>query len=171
MDLNSNITNEQTTFIKQMSSSLLQNLSQYNPLFAELLSAIQTQSLSGVPINPYEKLKYDLFGKGYVFKTINDIKSPDTFNLEDLTEKINQIADQCTQSSLSAVSAFSIKAQEQTSEPLSFNLLENDFIDINLARKNIEISEIVRSITIEQIKKEPIEIAKKLINHFVEINK
>ena len=44
--------------------------------------------------------------------------------------------------------------------------LEKDVVDEELSRKNIEFSEVVRSISIEDIETRPKEIAKLLLSHY-----
>jgi hypothetical protein len=165
---------QSSTFFQQLSGKFLENISKSSPIFAEMLSAAaRMQELSGVPSTPYEKMKYDLFGKDYTFKTIDDIPDPENFNLDALTESIKQISKQLAQTTLSAASGFQIQQENinpENVQSLTFEMPEY-LIDKNLARKNIEFSEIVRSLTVERLKEQPVEIAKKLVAHFAEMYK
>lgn len=170
-----------SSFFKQLSGSLLDKFAQSSPTFAQLLSATaMMQSLSASPLPPYEQMKKNLFGEDYKFKTIKDIPSPEGFNLATLTDSLHKISKQFQQTTLSAVDMLSMQLQDPTFEGInnlegmnSYNpdSSENNIIDINLARKNIEFSEIVKSLTVEQLKEQPVEIAKKLVAHFVEMYK
>lgn len=167
-----------SSFFKQLSGSLLEKFAQSSPTFAQLLSTAATmQSLSGSPLPPYEQMKKDLFGEDYKFKTINDISAPEDFNLKTLTESLHKISKQFQQAALSSTSYVAEQLESPSIEGLgnleglSYSVPENSFIDLNLARKNIEFSEIVRSLTVDQLKEQPVEIAKRLVAQFVEMYK
>jgi hypothetical protein len=162
-----------TTILQQISSGLLQKY----PALTELLSAASNiQELSSIPITPYERMKYDYFGKDYVFKTIDDIETPETFNLPEITEQINNISDQLALTTLSAASAFQTQQEKAIQENnsdinnLSFYISEIN-IDKDLARKNIEFSEVIRSLTMQHIEQQPVETAKKILSHYVKLYK
>lgn len=167
-----NFTPEQTSLFSQLSGSLFDKLSRNSPMFAQMLSAAQAmQELSAAACHPYEKMKIDLFGKDYKFPTIDDIEVPNDFNLDVLTEGIKRISKQIQTTSLSSVSAFAGFASDTENnsiENFNINIPENT-ISPDLARKNIEFSEIVKSLTVDRLKEQPLEIAKKLISHFEQL--
>jgi hypothetical protein len=169
--------NETSLFFKQLSSDLLSRFAEHSPLFAELLSTIQTQSLSGVPVNQYDKIKYNFFGPEYEFKTINDIEAPEKFNLNEITDNIKNASKQLNLITLSAAQAFQVYAESEPVIPelssvsfnASFDQSLEKIINVDLTRKNIQFTEVVRSMTLEQIENQPVETAKKLLSHFVEL--
>jgi hypothetical protein len=125
----------------------------------EILSSLQ--SLSGVPIHPYERLKYDLFGKNYVFKTINDIEAPKDFNVETYTQQLTGITEQTHQMSLSSLSAFNASMQTGTLTA-EMPLLPPDTI-----RHNLEFVEIVKSISLDEVQRNPVQVAQKLTSYYI----
>ncbi|NBW58711.1 hypothetical protein EBR43_13240 [bacterium] len=54
-----------TLIFQQLSAAIQERFPEFTT--TDLLSTIQ--NLSSVPVHPYERLKYDMFGKDYTFKT------------------------------------------------------------------------------------------------------
>lgn len=168
------------TVFQQISSSFgsfFEQNAQGDSSFAKLLSAAQAvQELSGIPVHPYERMKYELFGEGHKFKTIDDISIPENFNLKSLTESLHEVSHQFRDTTLSAASAFATYAESTSG--INFDLANMSYdtpqftsLEIDLAKKNIEFSEVVKSLTVDQIKAQPLEIAQKLVSHFVTLYK
>lgn len=183
MNLPSNIDvnpDQISSLFKQLSGSLLDKFAENSPVFAQMLSAAAImQSLSGNASHPYEQMKRNFFGENYQFKTINDLKAPESFNLDTITLSLQKISKQLAQTTLSSASSTSMQVEStdiqnlENLENFSFNPAEHNLIgvDVDLARKNIEFSEIVKSLTVDQLRAQPVEIAKKLIAHFAEMYK
>lgn len=159
------------TLIRELSSALVEKL---NVTTAELLSALN--SLSGVPIHPYERLKYDYFGDvNYKFKTIDDIEPPKDF---------------CINTCISSLTSITQKQQEQFNTKLQYidqihdmpniehaftSLSSTDtqdhfIVDVEQTKNFIEFNEILRTIPVESITQEnSLEIAHKILNHYTSI--
>lgn len=152
----------------QLSSFLEGKL--HNLTFAQILSAIQ--SLSGVPVHPYEQAKYKYFGKDYHFPTIQDIPIPIDFHYQTITQSLSNIVDHTYMSGMSALSAAEIKmkeAFEQGLPPKKSDLENIAVLDEHIIKKNIEFSEIVKSISLSDIETRPIEVAQKLLSHYTKM--
>lgn len=158
------------TTLQQLSSILQDKLQ--NCTFADILSSLQ--SLSGLPVHPYEQLKFKYFGKDHQFQTINDISVPTDFNQKTNAKELTEIFNQTQQAGLSALSALEIKIKEVTDnpDPENFNRMniENTtLIDENTIKNNIQFTEIINSISLDDINVKPVEVAQKLLSHYVEL--
>jgi len=178
IELSNNV--QEQNFTNTLSSDSLSfntDLTALQNSFEQLLSTIQI--FEEIPKHPYERLKYDLFGKDYTFLTINDLSASDDFDLEKSIEqikKVSKLTEKSTQRSLSGLEAFikshdtkSIKVSSLEEFLLQQKELEKDVVDEELSRKNIEFSEIVRSISFEDIETRPKEIAKLLLSHYTNL--
>jgi len=145
--------------------NLPKQLEEYSTI-ADLLSAMR--SLSGIPHHPYDRTKYELFGPDYKFKTINDIPKPDVFDVEETAKGIKEVSQTITQTALSGVSALDAFLQKDMS--LFTNNIES-VIPEDLIRKNFEMTEVIKSLTVEDIKQRPVEIAQKLTSYFIDLYK
>lgn len=144
-----------TTALLQLSSALQEKLSLLTN--SNLLSAIR--QLSAVPVHPYERVKHDLFGKDYIFKTVNDIEQPTDFcpntYLCQLTG-ISQKTEQMSQYALLSV------------ENIKPNLLETSInLEPEFLKKNIEFVEIIKTIDLKDIQTKPQELVQKLTSFYI----
>lgn len=147
------------------SHNLPKQLQEYNTI-ADLLSSMRT--LSGIPTHPYERTKYQIFGPDHKFLTIDDIPKPENFSVEDIAKQLQNISHDFTQTALSGVSALDTYLQKDTS---LFVDTIGEIIDPELVKKNFIFTEVVKSLTVEDIKSRPVEIAQKLTSYFVELYK
>lgn len=147
-----------STLFQQLSATLQQRFD--DGTFATILSSLQ--ELSSVPIHPYERLKYDLFGKDYTFKTIDDIETPTDFNLETCTCQLTSITQQTHDMSLSSLSAFNTAVQTGTLTGEQIPLLPPDTI-----RHNLEFVEIVKTLSLHDVQTKPMEVAQKLTSYYI----
>jgi hypothetical protein len=161
---------DQTTILG-LSAFLLEKL---NITSAELLSALN--ELSGVPVNPYERLKYDYFGKDHVFPTIDDIEVPEAFCLHTCINSLSSTY-QLQQQTLSAHSqhlenfechshlgnAFATLSSTKEGEPIFV-------VDKEKVKSYIEFHEVASSIPINSVNSSNyIEIAQKLLTQYNKI--
>lgn len=156
------------TTVQQLSSYLEGKIHNYT--FAEILSSLQ--SLSGVPVHPYEQAKYKYFGKDFHFPTINEIPFPVDFNYNTYTRELSSIFDHTNLVALSALSALgdSIQNLQSTDGVLSRADIENVIItDENIIKNNIKFTEAVKSISLSDIETKPIETAQKLLSYYVKM--
>lgn len=144
-----------TTALLQLSSALQERLSLLTN--SDLLSAIR--ELSAVPIHPYERIKYDLFGKEYNFKTINDLEQPIDFCPNTYLCQLTGISQKTEQMSLCALSSI------QNTKP---SLLETCIsLEPEFLKKNIEFVEIVKTIDLKDIQTKPQELVQKLTSFYI----
>jgi hypothetical protein len=147
------------------SHHLPKQLQEYETI-ADLLSAMRT--LSGVPTSPYDRAKYQIFGPDHKFLTIDDIPKPENYSVEDITKQLQGISQDFRQTALSGVSALDTFLQKDTS---LFADTLGGVIDPEFVKKNFIFTEVVKSLTLEDIKSRPIEVAQKLTSYFVELYK
>jgi hypothetical protein len=144
-----------STILLQLSSSIQSKLTNSN--FLCLLSAIK--ELSAVPFHPYEKIKYNLFGKDATFKTINDIELPNNFCPLTYTHKMTALGAKTNQMSLCALSGL---------KNIESKYLETAItVDTETLKRNIEFVEIVKTINIKDINTKPIELMQKLTSYYI----
>jgi hypothetical protein len=173
MDLFNNLDEQtKTTIIQTLSANILKYAENNNTMLVDLLSATRTMTLSGIPLSPYERLKRKYFDPKYVFKTINDVEIVEDTDSEELQKSIKKFNKTLNAASLSSLSAAQINANNITNYSLSS--LNNEFdyvIDHNLVRCNIQYSEVISSMTLEQMENDPVETTKKLVTHYKTIYK
>jgi len=161
---------DQTTILG-LSAFLLDKL---NITSAELLSALN--QLSGVPIHPYERLKYDYFGKDHVFPTIDDIEVPEAFCLQTCIGSLTGIS-QKHQDVLAEHSPYINDFEQHEHLGNAFASLSTTVngdpifvVDNEKVKKYIEFHEIARSIPIDSVNSSNyVEIAQKLLTHYNKI--
>lgn len=146
------------TALQQLSGALQQKLSHFQFTAADLLSAVR--ELSAIPIHPYERLKYNLFGKEYTFPSINDLKTPENFCPNSYLCQLTAISEKTNQMGLCALSSMQ--------QNLSASLFEfPTIIEPNFLKKNLEFVEIVKSISVADIQARPVEIMQKLTSYYI----
>ena len=145
-----------TTALTQLSGFLQNKLQNTN--FLSLLSAYS--ELSAIPFHPYEKIKYDLFGKDYKFQTINDIEQPKDFCLATHTSRLTAISERTKQQTINTVASLS---------NIDSRTLENTmYVDPEILKRNIEFVEVVKTIDINDIQTKPIELMQKLTSFYIQ---
>jgi hypothetical protein len=144
-----------TTLINQLSAQIQERFQQIISN-SELLSAIQ--ALSAAPSHPYERIKYQLFGEDYKFPTINDVEIPQDF---DPTTYARELSGKVMQTQIATLSGLSGLDVNTVINPNDFTL------PIATAKHNIQFMEIVRNLTMEDVQKDPFELARKLTSYYV----
>jgi hypothetical protein len=145
-----------STILNQLSAQVQQR---FNEVISNssLLSAMQ--ALSGAPAHPYERLKYDLFEKDYKFPTIEDIETPNDFDSKTYMCELTSCSHKTQQAALSGLKQEQIQLK-------SVNL-ENLTIPTETLKHNLEFIELVRSISLEELQKDPVNLAKKLTSYYI----
>lgn len=154
------------TFLQELSSALISKL---NVTASELLSALD--GLSGAPVHPYERLKFDYFDTDYQFKTINDIEVPKDFCIHTCIACLTS-ANERQQALDSEHYEHLDNFQNHADLGHAFATLSGDqfIVDGERTKKFIEFHEIVRTIPVESITREnSLEIAHKLLSHYTSI--
>jgi hypothetical protein len=150
----------------------------------EMTSAITT-SLTSVPVHPYEKLIYEYLGPDYKSKQIQDYSIPDSFNPFTSTKELRIIAEANQQLQMTQMAILSAEATNPTfdgtfatenlnnafAEPVNTSDSKQQFVinEVKL-KEHLEFIEMVKSIPVDYILKNPLEVAKKMISEFVRIH-
>ena len=131
------------------------------------LSALN--SLSSIPLHPYDRLKYDLYGPEYKdvkFKTIDEIPSPSSFAPEEMLQAVTNKTQSIQRTLL----------ENLNNEPNQFtntvlNTVSGDKIipNIDMHKKHIEFVELIRQIPVdvELTTEQILDYSKKIISSFV----
>ena len=132
-------------------------------------------SLTSTPFHPYEKLKYMyLDQQGLSAKNIDDLPPVSAFNLAEATVQLTSINQRVVDDYLTRVpglTGVSVFDNPQIGNIFA-TLSANEYVVNEQAlTKHLEHIELVRHVTAEQIDKNPIEVAQKLINHFIQTYK
>jgi hypothetical protein len=146
------------TIAETISSTIQQILTSYNTI--PEITAIKT--LSSAPIHPYEILKQQYFSEDYVFKTIEDLPLPETFNP---IENLNTLT-QLQQNSIATIqnNLSSIKL----APGVLFYTASGNEVAVNTAKQQnfIELLEIIKQIPINNLSDEQILTTTKKLLHF-----
>jgi hypothetical protein len=135
-----------------LTASLLQKLD--NVTEGQLLSALE--SLSAMPASPYEQMKVKYFGRDYVFPSIKNLETPTNFDPRTCYGELTGIADSINVECGVMLSAF----------PETY---DSDYVEFNqeIVKKGLEFTELVKTMTIDDINTKPVEMAKKLTTYFI----
>lgn len=159
-------------FFQGLDMSLLNRLSALAPDKFEKLTQTnlfsQISALSGMPMDPWERIKWQYLGKDFKYPTIEEIPSPINFDTQHCVCCLSSIAADMTNSTIQKVSSFTNSTTGILLEPLTG-------IDLNLNEKYIKssiiITELVRSIPMSEIYARPYETAAKILNYYIGLNK
>jgi len=116
--------------------------------------------LSGAPLHPWERLKWEYFGDDYKFPTIEEIEpAPITFDSAHCSCCLSAIGNDYNQTLISQTSAL-------TTIPLTGIQMEMDPEHI---KKSITFIEVIKTMTPEIIETRPIETAQKVVNYYLKL--
>lgn len=149
------------TLLQVLSGTLLERL---NVSPEELLSAFN--AISAMPVHPYEQAKYELFGSGQKFKTFQDIEVPESFTIETAKAELSSFSQNQDTSIMATLSAESLKHPEGIDTHKEIQIIDRD-----LAKKNIIFTEVIRTLTFDEIHADPEGVAKKVLSYYLSINK
>jgi hypothetical protein len=135
-----------------------------------LPSLTALRALSAVPFHPYERLKYNMYGPDYkniVFKTINEIPTPENFDFPQAYLQITQL-NKKIQDTLS---------HNLTCEPhLRCDTLLNTIsgneviLKVDKQREQIEFLEMIKSMELKEATHEQLQdYAKKIISEYMKM--
>lgn len=143
-------------------TSLVQNaLNQLSN--SPLLTALE--SLSGIPVHPYDRLKYSLYGDDFKFKTLDDIPAPVNFvpldNLQAVIEKSKQINE----------ALLPLLNNSQGDDTTLFDQLTGSALLDNEKQKNhIEFVEMIRQMPTDISDDKLTDYAKKILEQYLNLN-
>ena len=135
-----------------------------------LLSALN--SLTAIPLHPYDQLKFDIYGPEYKdikFKTIDEIPAPINFVPEQVVQTVTDSIQKINNNLLTSLE----RPIEQTTNTI-LNTVSGDQIisNINMQKKHIEFIELIKQIPVGELTNEQIDIcSKKIILQFIETYK
>lgn len=147
-------------------SAVIQNLFEQTNL-TSTLSALN--ALSSLPLHPYDRLKYDIYGPEYKdikFKTVDDIPTPVNFTPEVMLQAVVEKTQSLQKTLLENID----RGPELFTNTI-LNTVSGDKIipNIDMHKKHIEFIELIRQIPVgtnlsnEQI----LNYSKKIISEFV----
>jgi len=152
--------------VQSLSSTIIEKLGITNTMF---LSAVD--SLSSVPIHPYDRLVHEHFGPDYIFPTIDDIPMPMDFCIRTTISKLTSI--NAKQKEIHDTHYAEMEnLHDHTHIGNAFATLQDGtfVVDNDQVKKYIEFHEIVKSIPVERINSfEAPLIAQKLLHHYTNI--
>lgn len=158
-------------YLQGVDQTLLDRLSAFSPKTVErltntaLFSAIQ--SLSGMPIDPWERYKWMYVGKDYKYPTIDELPLPeeyiDSYTYVQQVSTISKAMFDTTMQKVSALSSVDINSLSHQNPETC--------IDPFYAKNQIIFAEVVRSIPLEKFYSEPIETAQKILSFYIDLHK
>lgn len=153
------------TLTPEMSTAIEKLLNQTS--LGSTLSALN--SLSSIPLHPYDRLKYDLYGPEYKdikFKTIDEIPVPADFTPEVMFQEVTNKTQSLQQTLLENVDR---KPELFTNTIL--NTVSGDRIipNIEAHKKHIEFLELIRQIPVGEnfTNEQLLDFSKKIIFEFI----
>ncbi len=154
-----------TSITPEMSAAIQNLLDQTN--LTSALSALNT--LSGAPLHPYDRLKYDLYGPEYKdkkFKTVDDIPAPTNLTPEVMLQAVVEKTQSLQRTLLENIDR---KPEQYTNTIL--NTVSGDKIipNIDMHKKHIEFVELIRQIPVgaELTNEQILDYSKKIISEFI----
>jgi len=161
-------------YYKGFDTALLQRLSAIAPEAVErftqtaLFSA--AQSLSGQPVNPYERLKLKYFGPDYKFPTLHDVEVPEDFDPETYGQFIIDYQKDFTNTMQQNISGYHTVAASPCS--IDVKLRELSAFDTftlpdEMIKNNIRFNEFIQTVTMNDIYNNPYETNEKIITFYV----
>lgn len=159
-------------FFEGLDMTVLNRLSALAPEKFEKLTHTslfsQITALSGMPMNPWERIKWQYLGKDFEYPTIDKIPMPCDFSAANCIMSLSSIAADMTHTTTQKVSSFTSSTTGLLIEPVTG-------VDFNMDEKHIKssiiITELVRSIPMSDIYTKPYETAAKVLNYYIELNK
>jgi hypothetical protein len=127
----------------------------------ELLSAINT--LSALPVHPYDQAKYELFGPEHTFKTFQEIEIPENFNITTIKQKLSSHSQKYYNTVQTTLSAYNDNFEDVAAHK------ETNILNQEIAKKNIVFSEAIRTLTLNEINADPEGVAKRVISFYLNL--
>jgi hypothetical protein len=149
----------------EMSAAIQNILDQTNLTLT--LSALNT--LSSIPLHPYDRLKYDVYGPEYKdikFKTIDEVPIPTNFTPEEMLQGVINKTQSIQRTLLENID----RSPEQFTNTI-LNTVSGDKItpNVDMHKKHIEFVELIRQIPVsaELTNQQILDYSKKIISEFV----
>jgi len=173
MDQNTLINELSTTMAFHLSAfesqefvDIIDNLGSLTHAVTSLEESVHAM-LSGIPVHPYERIKYDYFGPDYQFKTLEDLEDPREIDHQKCVEILRGSTNH-----LYSTTFHNLTCCEEHKCQTAFTKMSGDLIveDHEKQKNYIEFMEMARSIPIDSITDDNcLEIARKLLGHYIRI--
>jgi hypothetical protein len=162
----------ETNFVP-LSDMLYADIESANQAVQSLLSASEAfrmqffDSLTSVPLHPYERLKYDCFGKEFKPLTLNEVEVSEGFSCVAAVQEISAISDKFHD--ITDVQVRALTCDDLPNECNAFAILSgNQFvIEKDKLSKHVNFLEFVKNIPISVIEANPIMVAQKITHQYI----
>lgn len=177
---------EDFTTLLQVDKAKAQRIIQGLVSSAREITSTIANTLTSVPIHPYEKLIYEYLGPNFKPRPIQDYSIPDDYNSYKSIKDLRMITEANNQLQMTHMAQITAEAMQPTfngtfavdnlnhafAEPIVGPDGKTQFV-INEVRlkEHLEFVEMVKAIPIDYILKNPIEVAKKMLSEFTRIHK
>ena len=141
-------------------------------------------SLTSVPAHPYDRLVYQYLGPDFVCPTIYELETPQNYCPIQATKEIIDIKNKLSDLQTTQISIMSAEALDTNFYGITSQNLNNAFaflsttcsgdqfiINDRKLSEHLSFVETIKSIPIDYIQQNPMEVAQKLINRFIQIQK
>lgn len=155
-----------SAFESQEITNIIGNLDTLTHAVTSLEESVHAM-LSGIPVHPYERIKYDYFGPDYQFKTLEDLEDPREIDHQKCVEILRGSTNH-----LYSTTFHNLTCCEEHKCQTAFTKMSGDLIveDHEKQKNYIEFMELARSIPIDSITDDNcLEIARKLLGHYTRI--
>lgn len=160
------LTQSLSAFLSPEWQSVKEDLATLTSTVTSLEQSIES-SLSGIPIHPYERLKYEYFGPDYCFKCLDDVEEPEKVPWERCLEYIKQKNDE-----ILSTTFYNLTCNEEDRVDTAFACCSGEKLipDHDRQKKYIEFIEMARNIPLNSITDENyMSVAKKLVAQYVQV--
>lgn len=174
-ELSGSLNTEKPAVLFALQEAYQKNIQLANMQIEQMLSAtnvlLQTTQakLSTVPTHPYEYWRYKYLDPNKRPKTIFELDFPQTFSPTVATQQISAMSYEYDDVMMTQIQVLS--SQESSVEPTLniFATLSGDKFVVNESkmRKHIEFHEMVRTVPIDEIERNPVIVAYKLLDQFI----
>lgn len=129
-------------------------------------------SLTSLPLHPYERLKHQyLHCKGLSAQCIEDIEEPEDFNVYTASSALTSISERFNDETLNRLQTIALSAdavhQNHIASPFAALSGSEYILDEQRMSKHLMFLEMVRSIPLAAIEKNPTQIAQKLLTQYI----
>ena len=163
---------------EQAQLTIGQLISSANSMTATLVTA-----LTSAPLHPYEKLLYDYLGPNFICPSITDLTIPENFCPKQCLVELENVAQQVGALQTNHFARLSAEAMDTSFYGITSENLNNAFavlsstakgeqyvIDADKLKQHLIFVETVKSIPVDYVLKNPLEVAKKMLAEFTKIH-
>ena len=135
------------------------------------LKQLQTSAdstLSGVPVHPYEKMKWEYLEPNYTPPSLADVQVPDSFSLSTVYASLTAFGKTMTDNTMTALMSLSSGTVVDPNAIHAFAVLSGDafVVDKDLSRGHLQFLEFAKNIPLDAVNQNPLETAQKVLTLF-----